>query len=358
VALDLDDRVTDRFDGVIGFAPNSENSEDNSLLLTGELNIELNNLFRSAKQMKLHWRNYLKRSQLLDVELTWPYLFNTKIGINGALNINKFDTLYVTLNSKLGFRYQQSGNNYLQVYYQYTGSNLITADTNYVRSQKRIPVNNPFRVDNYGITLYQSDLDYLPNPRRGYQFSLDMAIGVKQLLRNIQIEAVRFPAPSGSGTISIYDTLTKNSLRGRFDFSGSFYIPVFKRSTLLNQVRLSGIIANQVLFNELYNFGGFGSLKGFDENSIFASKYALYNLEYRYLLAQNSSVGLFMNVAVIENKLESDLLVYDVPYGFGAIAMIEVRNGILSLAFALGSEQGNAIRLSTSKLHFGIVNYF
>ncbi len=118
------------------------------------------------------------------------------------------------------------------------------------------------------------------------------------------------------------------------------------------------MFTDQVFFNELYNFGGFSTLKGFDENEIFASKALTYTLEYRYLISTNSNVGLFANASAIENKLESADLIYDVPYGFGAIANIEVGKGVLSLAYALGSQLGNPIQLNTAKFHFGVVNYF
>jgi len=101
VILNVDDIVTDRVDGVVGLAPNSSNSEDNSLLITGEVNIELNNLFKSGKQLEIHWRNYLQNSQKLDLGFTYPYLFNTKLGINGEFNLNKYDSIFVNLKSKI-----------------------------------------------------------------------------------------------------------------------------------------------------------------------------------------------------------------------------------------------------------------
>ncbi len=358
VIISIDDRITDRLDGVIGLAPNSTNSESNSLLITGEVNIELNNLFRSAKQLELHWRNYLQRSQLLDVGFTYPYLFNTKLGINAELNLNKFDTVFVNLKTKISFRYQQRGNNYLQFYYQNISSNLITADTNAVRSSGKLPNNNPFKIDNYGLAVFQRDFDYLPNPRKGYSILTDVALGQKTILRNSEIDRVEFFNPSSGKQISIYDTLNKQSLRISFSLNGTLYIPIKKLSTIVQKINLQGIVANQVFFNELYNFGGFATLRGFDENELFASKALIYSLEYRYLFGENSNVGIFTNLAVIENLLESDKLIYDKPIGFGLSANVGVGNGILNLAYAIGRQQNNPFLLNSAKFHFGIVNYF
>jgi hypothetical protein len=358
IIVSIDDRVTDRLDGVVGLAPNSTNSENNSLLITGEVNIELNNLFRSAKQLELHWRNYLQRSQLLDVGFTYPYLFNTKLGINGELNLNKFDTVFVNLKTKLSFRYQQRGNNYLQFYYQNINSNLITADTALVRNTGKLPNNNPYNIDNYGLAIFQRDYDYLPNPRKGYSILADIAIGQKTILRNSEIDRVTFFNPTTNVYQSIYDTLNKNSLRATINVNASLFLPIKKLSTLVQKINVQGLVSNQVFFNELYNFGGFGSLRGFDENELFASKAVIYTLEYRYLFGENSNVGLFTNIAAIENLIESDKLIYDTPIGFGVSANVGVGNGILNLAYAIGRQQNNPFLLNSAKFHFGIVNYF
>ena len=69
-------------------------------------------------------------------------------------------------------------------------------------------------------------------------------------------------------------------------------------------------------------------------------------------------MGLFVNAAAIENILESSVLVKDIPFGFGVLANIQVGKGILNLAYALGSQQGNTVKLNSAKFHFGVVNYF
>ena len=356
--LNISDVVTDRVDGIVGLAPNSNNSDQNKLLITGEVNVELNNLFKSGKQIALHWRNYLQNSQKLDVNFTYPYLFNTKLGINGEFSLNKFDTVFVNLKSKLSFRYQQKGNNYLQFYYQNINSNLLSVDTNLVRTLKRIPNNNPFKIDNYGIAAFQQDFDYLPNPRKGYTIYADIAVGQKTLLRNTPINQVKYINTENGQLISIYDTINNRSVRLDFKIHSTLYIPIKKRSTFLQKIQFDALFAKDILFNELYNIGGFSTLRGFDENEIFASKLLSYTAEYRYLIGENSNVGLFINAAAIENVSESSVLIKDIPFGFGALANIQVGKGILNLAYALGSQQGNALKLNSAKFHFGVVNYF
>ena len=357
VILFLDEQVTDRFDGVIGVAPNSENTEENKLLVTGELNLELNNLFNNAREFELHWRNYLQRSQRLETSLAWPYLFGTKLGVVGSFELNKYDTFFVNNNSSVGFRYQRFGNNYLQFYYQNNSSNLITVDTASVRTSASLPSNNPFRIDNYGIKAVQRSFDFLPNPRRGFELKVDIAVGRKSILRNSLIDAVRFYHPDQNQSLSIYDTLRSTSFRSRLELETKWFIPLFENATLVNQVVFNGLFAKKVLFNEYYNFGGFSSLQGFDERSLFANRYALYRLEYRYLFSRSGYFGLFFNTAIIEDPLKAQGIA-DWPYGFGVSSRIEVDGGSLQLAYALGSQKNNPLRFNAAKIHFGIVNYF
>ena len=42
----------------------------NTLLITGELNVKLNNLFKSGKQLQIQWKKYLKNSQKLNLSST------------------------------------------------------------------------------------------------------------------------------------------------------------------------------------------------------------------------------------------------------------------------------------------------
>ena len=358
IILNIDDAVIDRFDGIIGLAPNSDNSNENSLLITGEVNIELNNLLKSGKQLRIQWKNYLKNSQKLDLSSTIPYLFNSKFGINGELKLNKFDTLFLNLNSKISFRYQGNGNNYVQFYYQNIQSNLLSVDTSSIRIQEKIPRNNPYSIDNYGLSIYRKKVDKLNNPRKGFAISSDIAIGQKTIQKNRDINSMKFIDSQTGKSRSLYDTIKLKHLRLNTSIDLTTFIPIKKKSTIHQHLSFRGIFSEQVFFNELYNFGGFSTLKGFDENAFFASKSLVYTLEYRYLIGENSYIGLFVNTAAYEDKIKSQSLIYDTPIGFGLSSNLEIGQGILNLSYALGSQNKSGFQLNTAKIHFGIINYF
>ncbi len=358
IILNIDDSSIDQFDGIIGLAPNSNNVEENTLLITGELNVKLNNLFKSGKQLQIQWKNYLKNSQKLNLSSTIPYLFNSKFGINGEFKLNKFDTLFLNLNSQLSIRHQNSGNNYIQFYYQNIQSNLLSVDTNSIRLQERIPSNNPFNIDNYGLSMYKKKVDYLNNPRRGFAILTDLAIGQKTIKKNRVINNMKFFDSETGKTLSLYDTIKLKQLRLNAFINLTSFIPIKEKSTIHQNLSFRGLFSEQVFFNELYNFGGYSNLKGFDENEFFASKSLIYTLEYRYLIGTNSYIGLFINAAAYEDKIKSSSIIYDKPIGFGLSSNLEIGQGILNISYALGSQNNNGFQLGSAKIHFGIINYF
>jgi hypothetical protein len=356
--LHLDDAVIDRFDGIVGIAPNSTNQDKNDLLVTGEINIGLNNLFQSGQQLELQWKNYLKNSQKLDISVGLPYLLNTKIGINGEMKLNKFDTLFVNIASKLAVRYQNKGNDYLQFYYQNINSNLLNVDTNAIRTLKRIPDNNPYQIDNYGLAIFHQKIDHISNPRKGFSLLTDVAIGQKTIQLNNDIAQMQFFDQTIGKYISLYDTLKIKHTRLDVNIDISSFIPIMKKSTIHQRLAFQGLFSDQIFFSELHNFGGFSTLKGFDENEFFASKLLRYTIEYRYLISKNSHIGMFFNMGAYQNDLIQKSELYDTPLGIGFICNLQVGQGLLNLAYALGSEQGNGFQLNTAKIHFGIINYF
>jgi hemolysin activation/secretion protein len=111
--------------------------------------------------------------------------------------------------------------------------------------------------------------------------------------------------------------------------------------------------------NELYRIGGLKILRGFDEESIFTSFYAVNSIEYRILLEQNSYWYLFFDGAYYENKnVNLATKITDTPFGFGTGITFQTNSGIFSLNYALGKQFNNPIEFRAAKIHFGFVNYF
>ena len=126
---------------------------------------------------------------------------------------------------------------------------------------------------------------------------------------------------------------------------------------MLSQLNTAFIMNQNLFLNELFRIGGLKTLKGFDEQSIFANKYLIGNFELRYLFQQNSGFMIFWNGAWYENSVLAKPIV-DNPWGAGVGMNIETGAGVFSFYYALGKQLDNAMAFQQAKIHFGFTNFF
>src|SRR6185295_7721930 len=132
-----------------------------------------------------------------------------------------------------------------------------------------------------GIGLKFERLDYRLNPRKGFYTLINASAGTKTIRKNTKLNPVA------------YDGIKLNSTLYTADFDGSLYLPFFSRMTL-KLGAIAAFLQGETNFqNELFRIGGLKSLRGFDEESIYASSFSIFKLECRYLLEQNSYMYIF-----------------------------------------------------------------
>lgn len=351
----LTNKRSSSVDGVIGFAPSSDNNQ-NKLLITGEANLKLQNLFGTGKGFDLAFRSFLNGSQELKTRIVWPYIARSNIGVDYELNLLKFDSTFLDVKHDIGIQYRFVGSDYLKIFFSTQNTSLLSVDTNLVKVTRALPVSNDLKVNLYGLSAKVVRYDYFLNPRKGYGFDASAAIGTKQIIRNPTVNALKFSQPDGSN-ISLYDTISLSSTQYKLTFKGDVFLPLFDRATIRFEGNFGHLQSPVLFFSELFRLGGIRTLKGFDEQAIFASSYGIVNTELRYLLQQNSHVMLFWNGAWYQNKIRQPL-VEDMPYGFGAGLNFETGAGIFSLYYAVGKQFNNSIEFNKAKIHFGFVSYF
>jgi len=352
--LFLEEKKSDRFDGIVGFAPNSE-SVDNELLVTGEVHVELQNLFRRGVGFSTHWRSFLTQSQELDLSAVVPYVFATNIGVDGDLNLLKLDTSFLNLQSGIGARFILEGTDHVRVYYRSQSTTLITSDTASIRSSRRLPENNPVRVLSYGCDVHLNKLDYRFNPRSGFELSMDANIGSRRIERDAKIDAVQWVNEQGA-LISIYDLLDLRSIQFQYQYDLKVFVPVRAKSALMVQATGMQLFAQEILRNDLYRIGGARSLRGFDERSLEGHLIHVGTLEYRYLFSRDANFHVFGNAAYIENSVRQPYG-SDLAYGFGAGVRLQVGTSLLNFDYALGAVGDLGIQFNRAKVHFGVINY-
>jgi outer membrane protein assembly factor BamA len=346
-----------RFDAVLGLLPSGAGADDKKLSLSGTLNLDLQNLLGKGERFFADFQRVRPETQELKLQLTYPYIFNYNIGVDASLNIYKADTSFTDIRLNLGLQYLFSGNNFIKLYWAQALTNLDRINKTDIVVNRRLPERLDVDVNAYGVEIDKQHLDYRFNPRKGWQVKAKSDIGNRVIRKSSRIIELTEKFPSFNFS-TLYDSLTLRSLRLQANVAFDYFIPLFKQSTLKIGIQGAGLFTQTPIYqNEQYRIGGNRILRGFNEASIYATRYALATLEYRFLFGQNSYFNVFADAAYIENKT-TRLNLIEKPLGLGAGMTFETRAGLFSIAYALGKPYKNSFDVKNGKIHFGYVNLF
>lgn len=342
---------------LVGFLPANDQLVNNKLLVTGEATINLKNALGAGETIGLNWQQVQVKSPRLNIVFAYPYLFNSPFGINFAFDLFKKDSSYVNINLLLGLQYALSSNQTGSVYIQNQSTNLLTVDTVRVKSMHALPQEADVRSVNIGINYEWFNTDYRFNPRSGNEISINTAAGTKKINKNSSIVKLRDESDPDFDFNSLYDTVQLNAYQFRIKLAAAHYFRLTRASTLKTAVNGGWFQSPSIYRNELFQIGGYRLLRGFDEESIFASRYAVGTVEYRYLLGQNSFLFAFTDLGWAKNTLPS-VNMSNTFLGVGLGMAFETKAGIFNISYAAGKRDDAKFNLRQSKIHLGYVNYF
>ncbi len=316
------------FNGAIGLQPNPVSQK---LALTGELQLKLINALHQSEQFDFHWKSIQTATQYLAIKLNYPYLFKSNFGTDLKFNLYKRDSTFLELKSALGIQYQLKSGLFIKGIYQFSETDrLAGAGGNSFFNQSV-----SCKTQSYGLSISQRKIDYIPNPSKGFYLYVDAFAGRRTSNNNGVAE---------SSTV----------FKGAITFEK--YLPLLKRNILKLALNYESYQAPVIYQNERYRFGGLTSLRGFNEEALFATSKAIFSIEYRFLLDKNSNVFVFYDQGYYEDRSAS--YSKDHPFGFGLGTSIGSKFGIFSISYGLGRQFQNSFDLKQGKVHFGYTAYF
>lgn len=310
------------FDGFLGFGTNEKT---NKLELTGYLNLELTNNLNFGESLSIAYRSDESDQKSFNVNIKTPYLFSSPIGTELELNIFKKDSSFTTADQSARINYQLNSKNQFSVGIKSTKSNNLLSSDNL----------NPF-IKDYETVFYTIGymfINRLKNPslfKRNTFISFETGIGKRKIS-------------------STKDQQFQYNIDAYKIFSLNFKNNIFLRTTS------SGLFSDSYLENELTRFGGINSIRGFEENSLSATFFALLATEYRYSLSSALYIHSIIDVAYFENKiiLQKEKL-YSFGFGFG----LNTKAGLLRFNYANGKSENQSFKLSNSKIHLSLSALF
>lgn len=313
--LDIESNPESHFEGVLGVQPN----QDDGIMLTGYLNIELQNLFRSAKHFTMAWSRFSNAAQSLDLEYRHPFLLGSRLFLNGGFHVLKQDSSFVNQKGSLKLG-------------TYTAKRLLVAGGIEISSGNNLITSlddgstgalADYRKRTYTLSLWNN------------QFERSYEKGESKL---------RYKVEAG-----ISERMIGNSGSLQWVASAQYgrQLGLAKKVALLIENRWKFQGGEGLLLNEMDRMGGLQSLRGFNENLFYVSSYALSRIELRHYFESRSYLMLHYD------QLMNFTGPLDIPFGTGGGFTVQTSNGLFSFVAAMGYQEGSLSNLANLKIHFG-----
>ncbi|WP_142783900.1 POTRA domain-containing protein [Changchengzhania lutea] len=317
----LEKAKSNSFDGFLGFGTNEDS---NKIEFDGYLNLNLTNNLNFGETFRLLYKSDENDQTTFEGTLSLPYLFNSPIGADLQLRIFRKDSSFSTVNQSAKLHYQLNSKN--KIY----GGITSTESSNLLNENTSINI-----------------LDYKSNyATLAYQFL------------NFDPYNLLFPLKSSIYIESNFGNRKQSSLSEKQTL---LELDAFKIFNLNEQnsiyLRINGAMLNSTnyLENELIRFGGINSIRGFEENSLYASQYGLVNSEYRYQLNSSIYIHSIIDFAYFENAIAN---IKEKLFGYGFGFGILTKSGLLKFNYANGKIENQKFKLSNSKIHLSLIADF
>jgi outer membrane protein assembly factor BamA len=357
VNLYLEPQQSSRFNLLAGLMPSNQQL-GGKMLLTGEADLDLKNTFGAGENFMLSWQQLQVKSPRLQIGFQKPYMFRSNAGIDFKFNLLKKDSSFININTRLGLQYEVNKKQLAKLFIQQYASNLIEVDTNFIKRTKKLPVFLDLRTTNIGAELQYNGTDYRFNPRKGMDFNLILSGGIRKLLKNNSITSLKKDQLNNAFDFAgLYDTMTLSSSQFRMNMRVDQFIPMGQHATIRAGLQAGWINGKKLFLNELFQLGGIKTLRGFDEESFYASEFAIATVEYRYLIGSSSYLFSFLDAAHLGRKsIQGNM--QGKYAGVGVGLALETKAGLFNLAYAAGKNKDLPFNFRESKIHFGFVSLF
>lgn len=353
--LYLQSKKSSYFNFILGVQPNSGNQKKYSI--TGDVNLFLNNFLLKGESFLLKWQQLQPQSPRLQLGFSQPYVFRSGLGFDFQFEMFKKDSNFLQWNTRLGIQQRLNATNCIKTFLIWQRFNTFEGalDTSLVKKEKALPPNLDIRSSGIGIVYESNQLDNLFNPLRGNEMSCSLSVGQKKINKNEDILSL---SDSSYNYQNLYEAVQLKSYQIRCSVTAAQYFKINRSATYKVSVKSALFQSPYLSRNELFQIGGNQILRGFDEESIYATQYVVVTNEYRLLFSSKSYLSFFVDMARVRKKFQNVDEVNNFLSG-GLGMMVETKAGLLNVAYAIGKRNDMMLKWKeASKIHVGFINYF
>jgi len=353
--LYVNNKKSSEVSAIFGFLPDANNT--GKLQVTGDVNLDLKNVFGAGESLLLKYQALQPKSPRLNLGYEKPYFLKSPFGLGFLFELFKKDSSFLQVNAQLGLQLNLTNKQSGKILVQWQTANLLQGgiDTNAIKFNKKLPFNIDVKSVNVGITYEFRNTNYRFNPLTGSDVTITALTGIKNIKKNNDILALK---TTGFNYDKLYDSVKLKSYQLRLKIAAAHYFKISKSSTFKTAINLGLYSSPTVFRNEVFQIGGYRLLRGFNEESIYATRYAVVTAEYRSLLSLNSYLFGFIDIGATQAKFQN-VNAQNFFTGTGLGIAYETKAGLLNLSLAVGKRNDVPFNIrQASKIHFGYVNYF
>ncbi len=266
--------------GIIGYNPPT--NEDEEGILVGQVDIDLGNLFGTARKLKFHWERKSEDRFITELSFTEPWLFGQPV--EAGFHVRQEEDIINKGNKENEYEYTNSSwdvsvlTSFTQLF-----SGVFKFGQTTISNLPNDKVKDSFTFDyTFGVELETLDIPW--NPTRGFKDDLSVTF---ETMESSPIFHITYKI---DGNLRHYFNISKNkviSLRGngKAVFSNSEeLIPVHKH----------------------FKLGGAKNLRGFFEDQFNGEIMCVFNNEFRLILSEESFVSVFFDVGACWNSTNEE----------------------------------------------------
>jgi hypothetical protein len=313
----LKKKKTNSFDGLINFNSN----ENGKIKFNGYFDLKLNNTFNRGEEISLNWNRFDNERQELNLSANTPFIYNLPISNNLEFSLYKQDSTFINTNFSTNLSVFINEKLQLALAYDLTTSKKI---------EKEIIMDN--------ITDFSSQF---------IGVLLKYNIPMNDLFTNQKINLVINPK------IGKRISNSNSSNQFKIDLFSSYIFNINDRNNIYLANKTGYINSDKFLLNELYRIGGAKSIRGFNQQSLFASKFSYFNLEYHFLTSTKSFIYTITDFGKFKDLDNSKN-----AYGIGLGYKFRTNSSLISFNYALGKINNQSFDYKNSKLIVSFITFF
>ncbi len=298
--------------GLLAF---SNDKADGTSGFTGNFNLHLENILKSAEVFDIKWKAG-NGNQDFKWRNSFRYVYQS-LGLENEINIYQQDSSFTKTQLALGIRLDAKPQSIWTINYLFEQSAVDKPTLTRINYKKYLLL----------VSWLNSNLESNYFDISGHKIYLKATVGNRKTSKDTEAE------------YQIQASLLK-------------ILPLSKTLRLVGEIQHKQIIQNTELDNNAYSFGGFENMKGFTENRFLTTQYTLLTPTLRFSQQNKYVAELFYQHGFIKTIDEKN----ERLQSFGLQFILPVKSGWFNFGVSSGRVFPEAFNFGQALIHFGVKN--